>query len=96
MLAGWDDKSASALCTFAYCNGGEGDEVLLFQGKTEGIIVSPRGTSGFGWDTCFQPEGYDKTYAELPSEQKNQISHRSLAVLELKKYFMNDEGKLSS
>ncbi|PSN40484.1 Inosine triphosphate pyrophosphatase [Blattella germanica] len=95
MLTGWEDKSAYALCTFAFSRGADNDDVLLFQGKTEGTIVSPRGTSGFGWDTCFQPTGYDKTYAELPSELKNQISHRSLAVLEFKKYFTSGDVKLS-
>ena len=34
MLSGWEDKSAYALCTFAYSNGDPNDEVLLFRGKT--------------------------------------------------------------
>lgn len=96
MLAGWEDKSAYAICTFAYSPGGENDEVLFFRGKTEGHIVSPRGTREFGWDSCFQPLGYDKTYAEMPKEEKNKISHRSLALQELKKHFLNKEEKLSS
>jgi inosine triphosphate pyrophosphatase len=96
MLAGWEDKSAYAICTFAYSPGGENDEVLFFRGKTEGHIVSPRGTREFGWDSCFQPLGYDKTYAEMPKEEKNEISHRSLALQELKKHFLNKEEKLSS
>lgn len=96
MLTGWEDKSAYAICTFAYSPGGENDEVLFFRGKTEGHIVSPRGTREFGWDPCFQPLGYDKTYAELPKEEKNKISHRSLALLQLKKHFLTNEGKLSS
>lgn len=96
MLTGWEDKSACAICTFAYSPGDENDEVLFFQGKTEGHIVSPRGTREFGWDCCFQPLGYEKTYAELPKEEKNKISHRSLALQELKKHFFNEEEKLSS
>ncbi|XP_067006826.1 inosine triphosphate pyrophosphatase [Anabrus simplex] len=87
MLNGWEDKSAFAVCTFAYSSGGEEDEVLLFRGKTEGTIVSPRGPRDFGWDPCFQPLGYDKTYAELPKERKNEISHRYRALAELRKYF---------
>ncbi|XP_020283174.1 inosine triphosphate pyrophosphatase [Pseudomyrmex gracilis] len=89
MLNGWDDKSAEAVCTFAYCSGN--DEVLLFQGRTQGTIVSPRGPRDFGWDPCFQPVGYEKTYAELPKEEKNKISHRSKALGNLKDYFMNNE-----
>lgn len=53
MLAGFEDKSATAVCTFAYSSG-ENDEVLLFQGKTEGQIVDPRGPRDFGLDPCFQ------------------------------------------
>lgn len=90
MLHGWEDKSAEAICTFAYCAGEPKDPVLLFQGRTQGTIVSPRGPRDFGWDPCFQPLGGDKTYAELPKEMKNQISHRSKAVEKLKEYFMKD------
>ncbi|XP_069674721.1 inosine triphosphate pyrophosphatase isoform X1 [Periplaneta americana] len=96
MLTGWEDKSAYAICTFAFSPGGENDEVLLFQGKTEGSIVSPRGTREFGWDPCFLPVGYDKTYAELPKEEKNKISHRSRALQEFKKHFLSNEVKLPS
>lgn len=87
MLAGFEDKSATAVCTFAYTSG-ENDEVLLFQGKTDGHIVNPRGPRDFGWDPCFQPNGFQKTYAELPKETKNSISHRFKAVDALKNYFM--------
>lgn len=86
LLAGWEDKSAKAVCTLAYAED-ENSEVLLFRGETNGKIVHPRGPHGFGWDPCFQPVGYEQTYAEIPKEEKNKISHRSLAVLELKKYF---------
>ncbi|GJQ66988.1 hypothetical protein Trydic_g7983 [Trypoxylus dichotomus] len=90
MLSAYDDKSAEAICTFAYYGGGTTDEVLLFQGKTEGEIVSPRGSRDFGWDPCFQPKGYDKTYAELPKFEKNQISHRYKALKQLQDYLTKD------
>ncbi|CAG5056584.1 unnamed protein product [Parnassius apollo] len=51
-------------------------EKLEPEGKTTGKIVSPRGTRDFGWDCIFQPDGYNLTYAELPKEEKNKISHR--------------------
>lgn len=79
LLTGWEDKSAEAVCTFAYSSG-ENDDVMLFQGRTKGTIVPPRGSRDFGWDPIFQPDGYDKTYAELPKELKNKISHRSMFV----------------
>lgn len=83
MLRAWDDKSAYALCTFAYCDGNL-DDIRLFQGRTEGEIVSPRGPRNFGWDPCFQPTGYNLTYAEMGPEEKNKISHRSKALILLK------------
>jgi len=92
MLDGWEDKSAEAVCTFAYHSGETDDKVLLFQGRTQGIIVSPRGSRDFGWDPCFQPLNYDKTYAELLKEEKNKISHRSKALEKLKDYFINNDN----
>lgn len=87
MLHGWEDKTAEAVCTFAYCSGEPEAPIILFQGRTQGTIVSPRGPRDFGWDPCFQPLDSDKTYAELPKETKNQISHRSKALENLKQYF---------
>nr|ACO51724.1 Inosine triphosphate pyrophosphatase [Aquarana catesbeiana] len=90
MLAGFDDKSAYALCTFAYSTGNPDDPVLLFRGKTLGQIVSPRGPRDFGWDPCFQPDDFEQTYAELPKEVKNSISHRYRALKEMSEYFIQN------
>ncbi len=49
MLSAFEDKTGFALCTFAYC-GGPGQEVVLFEGVTDGVIVQPRGQTNFGWD----------------------------------------------
>ena len=54
--------------------------VEWFEGRAEGTLVwPPRGDVGFGYDPVFVPLGYDQTYAELPHEAKNAISHRNEA-----------------
>ena len=59
----------------------------LFEGIVKGsIIEDKRGTTGFGYDPIFIPEGYEQTFAELGDEVKNQISHRSRAVHKLCKF----------
>ncbi|MDU1904306.1 MAG: non-canonical purine NTP diphosphatase [Dysgonomonas sp.] len=56
----------------------------LFEGKVEGTItLFPQGTAGFGYDPIFQPDGYDKTFAEFGLDVKNEISHRAKAIREL-------------
>ncbi len=59
----------------------------LFEGIIKGkITFQKKGIGGFGYDPIFQPEGYDKTFAELPVEIKNKISHRGKAVRKLAKF----------
>ncbi|XP_030749643.1 inosine triphosphate pyrophosphatase [Sitophilus oryzae] len=92
MLAGFDDKTAEAVCTFGYYSGQENAEVILFQGRTQGTIVSPRGPRDFGWDPCFEPLGFNTTYAEMPKEEKNKISHRFKALDKLRDHFKNSNA----
>lgn len=61
----------------------------VFDGRTDGTIVEPRGPRDFGWDPCFQPKGYTQTYAEMDKSVKNQISHRSLALQKLKTHLLH-------
>ena len=66
---------------------GMGERLQLFEGIVNGSIIKERrGGEGFGYDPIFQPEGYDKTFAELGNEVKNQISHRARAVQKLADY----------
>lgn len=52
-----------------------------FEGVIEGhIIEERRGANGFGYDPIFVPAGFDKTFAEMTSDEKNKISHRSKAL----------------
>ncbi len=55
-----------------------------FEGIIEGIILTEmKGIKGFGYDPLFQPNGYNKTFAEMSTEEKSKISHRGLAVNKL-------------
>lgn len=95
MLAAYEDKSAYAQCIFAF-SPGPGEKVQTFIGRTHGTIVPARGSLDFGWDPVFQPEGFDKTYAELPKEDKNLISHRRKALDLVKAYFETNDPFSSS
>ncbi|WP_225027412.1 non-canonical purine NTP pyrophosphatase [Xinfangfangia pollutisoli] len=54
------------------------------EGVAEGQLVWPRrGADGHGYDPMFQPDGFDRTFAELTSAEKNAISHRGKAVTAL-------------
>jgi len=56
-------------------------QVHQFEGIVKGCITREKsGAEGFGYDPIFQPEGYDKTFAELGMDIKNHISHRAKAV----------------
>lgn len=57
---------------------------IQFEGIVEGEILSEkRGKEGFGYDPVFLPDGYDLTFAEMPLEEKNKISHRARAINKL-------------
>lgn len=60
------------------------DATLQVSGVVRGRIAEEEyGQGGFGYDPIFIPEGYDKTFGELPEEIKNAISHRARALEEL-------------
>lgn len=88
MLYKFENKGANAICTFGYCEGPDA-EVKLFQGVTKGNIVDSRGPTDFGWDSVFEPEGFDQTYAEMDKKTKNTISHRFRALDKLRDFLTN-------
>jgi XTP/dITP diphosphohydrolase len=62
----------------------------LFEGTVEGIIISEkRGSSGFGYDPVFIPEGRKLTFAEMSLDEKNRISHRARAFEKLKEFLIH-------
>lgn len=83
-LEGKDNRKARFRTVFALIINGKEH---LFEGIVRGeIIARKRGTSGFGYDPVFVPEGFTQTFAEMSDGQKNKISHRALAVGKLCKF----------
>ena len=88
-LEGVQDRKARFVCDLAlvYPNGKE----FVFEGICEGLIIKEkRGGGGFGYDPVFFIPQIKKTMAEISSEQKNKISHRSNAVKKLIKYLKSE------
>lgn len=67
-----------------------GNEKYLFEGIVEGQITeSESGSEGFGYDPVFMPKGYDITFAEMDSSEKNAISHRGRAMASMIEFLKN-------
>lgn len=65
----------------------DGALLNVVEGICEGTITfAPRGNGGFGYDPLFVPDGFNQTFAELPDEVKNRISHRAGALLKTKRF----------
>lgn len=61
--------------------------VVLFRGLAEGTIArESRGRSGFGYDPVFFPRGHARTFAEMSPDEKDALSHRRMALEQLKQY----------
>lgn len=77
-----DDRGARFVCVVTIADS-DGRILNTATGICPGTIAPmPRGTGGFGYDPIFVPDGYDRTFGELPSEVKNIISHRARALQE--------------
>lgn len=68
------------------------DKQYLFTGIVNGSIINEKkGDNGFGYDPIFVPDGFDKTFAQMTFEEKNQISHRAKAVMQMIDFLKNNE-----
>jgi len=68
-------------------------KIHYFEGRVDGVIAEElSGDKGFGYDPLFIPEGYDRTFADMPAEIKNSISHRKRA-LEAMLVFLNQTNQ---
>lgn len=79
------DRRAVFVCVLALYIPEQG--VRYFRGTCLGTIAYElRGNNGFGYDPIFIPQGYDKTFAELPDEIKGMISHRANAIKNFREF----------
>jgi len=77
-----ENRKATAIICIAFF---DGQDLKTFKGETKGeIATEPRGTNGFGWDPIFIPEGYNQTFAEITSEEKEYKFMRKEAIRLLK------------
>ena len=93
LLAGHDDHRAWCQCCLAY-SPGPGSEPKVFVGKTDGMIVAPRGSGGFGWDAIFVPEGEATPFADMSADAKNTISHRRRALQQFIDYCKEHKSEM--
>ena len=83
-LEGKTDRSAQFVTYIALIIKGE---IQTFEGVCKGTILTQmQGNEGFGYDPIFQPEGFEETFAQMTSEQKNAVSHRGKATRKLIEY----------
>lgn len=82
------NRAVSAVCSVGYH---DGTDIHVFTGKVDGhVTTEPHGEHGWGWDNIFQPIGSSKTYGEMTDVEKSAISHRRLALEQLKAYLTNN------
>jgi inosine triphosphate pyrophosphatase len=83
MLDGFEDRYAEGIAVIAFT---DGEMVRKFVGVLPGRIAErPRGT-GYGWNTIFIPQGFDKTFAELTDDEIQSISMRRPAIFEFMRF----------
>ncbi|KAJ5168352.1 uncharacterized protein N7482_003946, partial [Penicillium canariense] len=109
LLVPYKDKSADAVCTFAFSLGPT-TEPLIFQGRLQGTIVAARGPPVFGWEPIFEHQG--ETLAEMAHDKKvrrlekrvnrvtptaktnkNKLSHRYQALCKFQEWLANGENR---
>ena len=81
------NRNAIARCVFGYY---DGDQMKLVEGSLSGKVAEhPEGMGGFGWDSLFIPEGYDKTSAEISDEDYKKVYQMIKPIAKLKQFLEN-------
>lgn len=86
------DRRAKFVCSMAVSDE-SGKIIYTANGVCKGrIALNTSGTNGFGYDPVFVPNGFDKTFGELPDEIKRRISHRKRAIEQIIRFFGGFDG----
>ena len=90
-LQNFEDFRAKAVCCLGYTS--DGVNLHMFEGEVRGQIVAPRGSSGFGWDPIFNPEGSTSTFAELDEVEKGKYSPRGRSASRFRAFLAGVEDQ---
>lgn len=92
LMEGIQDRHAAFRSVISYCDEENASKPLSFEGESRGIITTSErqaeGKAGFGFDPIFQPEGSDKTFAEMTIAEKNGYSHRARAIRKFAEWYI--------
>ena len=89
------DRSARFVCSMALARP-DGSILATTDGVCEGTLAeAPAGTGGFGYDPIFIPDGFARTFAELPPEAKSRLSHRGIAAAGMLRFLQDDNASLT-
>lgn len=93
LLKGSENRKAKFCCQAVYL--GKTGNIKSFYGEVLGkISLKVQGENGFGYDPVFIPDGYDKTFGELSSEVKNNLSHRKNAMIQFKNWLASNNYQI--
>lgn len=83
-LDGTENRQAHYYCVLVLVRSAEDPQPIIADAVWRGhILPAPRGEGGFGYDPLFQAQGYEISVAEMASVEKNRVSHRAQALVQL-------------
>lgn len=89
LLSQFNNKRIYAKTSIGFTSSNSISDVVIVSSIMYGKMpLKARGKEGFGWDDIFIPDGYNKTFAEMGKNMKNNISMRKMAFIKLKKLFL--------
>jgi XTP/dITP diphosphohydrolase len=89
-LAEKHDRRARFVCWLCWMEPNKPDQPRHFEGHCSGrILLTPRGSHGFGYDPVFEPEGHHRSFGEMSHEEKKLLSHRGEAIKHLQAWLKN-------